>query len=276
MYMGYSDEYIKEPTTDVTQIDGFTIDSQGNIDVENSKLTNIKPGTDDTDALTKKQVYNHIKANLGDGSTPVDLADYLKKDGSIAMTADLSMGDIKKVNLGLPENNKDAVNKGYLTTSLSNIANVNDVFIIDGTSLMKGHLIMDFNRVRSIGNPRSGFSDAIPYIYFTNWYFNLDSEQNKILAQSQIDMKDKKITRLKEPLHHKDAATKFYIDNSTVLKADISYVDNEISRNLGTINLTSYLKSDGSIKMISDLDLNNNFIDNLKTAQFGHEAVNFI
>ena len=68
------------------------------------------------------------------------------------------------------------------------------------------------------------------------------------------------ITGLQENSHHKDAATKFYIDNSMVLKADISYVDNEVAKNLGAIDLTSYLKRDGSVKMISDLDLNNNLL----------------
>ena len=33
--------------------------------------------------MTKKQIYDHIKANGGDSSSsPVDLTDYLKKDGS--------------------------------------------------------------------------------------------------------------------------------------------------------------------------------------------------
>ena len=47
------------------------------------KLTHLKPGTDDSDVLTKKKNYDHIKANGGDSSSyPLDLTDYLKKDGS--------------------------------------------------------------------------------------------------------------------------------------------------------------------------------------------------
>ena len=76
---------------------------------------------------------------------------------------------------------------------------------------------------------------------------------------------------LQEPIHHKDAATKFYTDNSMViLKADKSYVDQKVSQASGNINLSHYLKRDGSVKMIYDLDLNNNFNDNLKPAQSGH------
>ena len=60
--------------------------------MENKKLTNLKPGTDDSDVLTKKQIYDHIKANVGSSSSPpIDLTDYLKKDGSVPMTGHLQM-----------------------------------------------------------------------------------------------------------------------------------------------------------------------------------------
>ena len=54
--MGYSDGIIKEPTFDFTHIDGFTIDSRGNIDVENRKLTNVIKGTNINDAINKKTI----------------------------------------------------------------------------------------------------------------------------------------------------------------------------------------------------------------------------
>ena len=50
--------------------------------MENKKLTNLKPGTDDSDVLTKRQIYDHIKANGGGSSNPsIDLTNYLKRDG---------------------------------------------------------------------------------------------------------------------------------------------------------------------------------------------------
>ena len=59
---------------------GFVITKDGNYDIRNKKLTNVKPGMDDSDVLTKKQIYDHIKANGGDSSRPsVDLTDYFKK-----------------------------------------------------------------------------------------------------------------------------------------------------------------------------------------------------
>ena len=53
---------------------------------------NLNPGQNDNDVLTKKQIYDHIKANGGgSSSTPVDLSDHLKRDGSVAMTGHLQM-----------------------------------------------------------------------------------------------------------------------------------------------------------------------------------------
>ena len=55
-------------------------------------MTNLKPGAEDDDCLTKKQIYDHVKANGGDSSSsPVDLSDYLKRDGSLALTGHLQM-----------------------------------------------------------------------------------------------------------------------------------------------------------------------------------------
>ena len=93
---------------------------------------------DDSDVLTKKQIYDHIKANGGDSSRPsIDLTDYLRKDGSIGMTghlqinyngiedignlrngksgltADLDMKNHKIVNLKTPENSTNAVNWSF-------------------------------------------------------------------------------------------------------------------------------------------------------------------
>ena len=68
-----------------------------------NKLTNLKPGTEDSDALTKKQIYDHIKANGGDSSSaPVDLTDYIKRDGSVAMTGHLQMNHNRIEDIGNP------------------------------------------------------------------------------------------------------------------------------------------------------------------------------
>ena len=62
-----------------------------------------------------------------------------------------------------------------------------------------------------------------------------------------------------------------------VLKADISYVDDEIVKiqHSGSVDLSPYLKRDGSIAMTKNLNMNNSNINNVKAVTSGHEATNF-
>ena len=79
---------------------GFKLTSDGNYDMENKKLTNLKPGQNNGDCLTKKQIYNHVMVNGGSSSQPVDLTNYLKKDGSDQMTGLLDMNNRRNQNVG--------------------------------------------------------------------------------------------------------------------------------------------------------------------------------
>ena len=96
---------------------GFKLTTDGNYDMKNKKLTNLKPGTDDSDVLTKKQTYDHIKVNGGSSSKLVDLTDYLKKDGSVPLTSDLSIGNNKLINLKEGTDNNDAVTYHQLSNT---------------------------------------------------------------------------------------------------------------------------------------------------------------
>ena len=80
---------------------GFKLTENGNYDMEIKKLTNLKPGTDDGDFLTKKQIYDHVKGNGGAGKA-IDLTDYLKKDGSDEMNGLLNMNSRRIENLANP------------------------------------------------------------------------------------------------------------------------------------------------------------------------------
>ena len=51
---------------------GFKLDSDGNYDLENKKLTNVKNGDDDHDVWVKSQIENYVanKTDLLNGSLP--------------------------------------------------------------------------------------------------------------------------------------------------------------------------------------------------------------
>ena len=62
-----------------------------NLNMDNKKIINLRPPTASTDAATKKYV-DDITSSGGSSGSRLDLSNYLKKDGSVAMTGPLKMG----------------------------------------------------------------------------------------------------------------------------------------------------------------------------------------
>ena len=94
---------------------GFDLDGDGNYDMENKKLTNVKTPTSNADAATKKYIDDEIgKASTGHTA---NLGSYLKKDGSVPMTGDLDVGNHKITNVATPTTNTDSANKKYVDDS---------------------------------------------------------------------------------------------------------------------------------------------------------------
>ena len=69
-------------------------------------------------------------------------------------------------------------------------------------------------------------------------------------------MNAKRVTNARTPILNNDLATKAYVDTRS-----------------SNVDLTPFLKKDGSMPMTSDLNLNNSKIVNLKKAESGHDAV---
>ena len=135
---------------------GYELTPDGNYNMENKKLTNLKPGQNDNDILTKKQLYDHIKANGGDSSTtPVDLTDYIKKDTSTGgFSSDLTMNNQIISGLKSGSNSDDAINKNQLDIGLKTKANKNELnnyLKTDGSNKMLAALNMDNRRIENVG-----------------------------------------------------------------------------------------------------------------------------
>ena len=101
----YVDDSI--PDTSVYLKKDGTVAMTGNLNTKNTKIINLRPPTTDTDAATKKYVDDNI------GGSP-DLSDYLKKDGTVAMTGNLNSNNNKIINLGKPTSDTDATTKYYV------------------------------------------------------------------------------------------------------------------------------------------------------------------
>ena len=192
---------------------------------------------------------------------------------------DYDMQNKKLVNVDEGENNQDVVNKHQLDVGLQTKPNKTDVLLLDGTSHMVG---------------------------------DLDLRGNKIILPGEIQMNRKLITNLDTDENQDlSAVNMITLKNKVEPKADKDYVDFEITKQNALINNTFVKKTgdqmngdlilphdsypvDGntnkaisyetqreiflsrreSFPMQADINMNNNFIQNITTPTSSHQATN--
>ena len=194
-------------------------------------------------------------------------------------TGDYDMQNKKLVNVDEGENNQDVVNKHQLDVGLQTKPNKTDVLLLDGTSHMVG---------------------------------DLDLRGNKIILPGEIQMDRKLITNLDTDENQDlSAVNMITLKNKVEPKADKDYVDFEITKQNALINNT-FVKKTGdqmngdlilphdsypvegntnkaisyetqreiflsrreSFPMQADINMNNNFIQNIATPTSSHQATN--
>ena len=194
-------------------------------------------------------------------------------------TGDYDMQNKKLVNVDEGVKNQDAVNKHQLDVGLQTKPNKTDVLLLDGTTHMTG---------------------------------DLDLRGNKIILPGEIDMDQKLITNL-DTNENQDlsAVNMITLKNKVEPKADKDYVDFEMTKQTVLINNT-FVKKTGdqmngdlilphdsypvegntniaisyetqreiflsrreSFPMQADINMNNNFIQNVATPTSSHQGVN--
>ena len=194
-------------------------------------------------------------------------------------TGDYDMQNKKLVNVDEGENNQDVVNKHQLDVGLQTKPNKTDVLLLDGTSHMVG---------------------------------DLDLRGNKIILPGEIQMDRKLITNLDTDENQDlSAVNMITLKNKVEPKADKDYVDFEITKQNALMNNTFVKKTgdqmngdlilphdsypvDGntnkaisyetqreiflsrreSFPMQADINMNNNFIQNIAAPTSSHQATN--
>ena len=194
-------------------------------------------------------------------------------------TGDYDMQNKKLVNVDEGENNQDVVNKHQLDVGLQTKPNKTDVLLLDGTTHMVG---------------------------------DLDLRGNKIILPGEIQMDQKLITNLDTDENQDlSAVNMITLKNKVEPKADKNYVDFEITKQNALINNTFvkktgdqmngdlilphdsypvggntnkaisyesqreiFLSRQESFPMQADINMNNNFIQNITTPTSSHQATN--
>ena len=205
------------------------IEAQNPIDMKNEKNSNLAEGTDNNDAITKHQ----LQTGLAPKADKTELSDYLKKDGSIALTNNLDLGDNKIVNVKEATSGTDAVNFTQLNNELYR-------YLHESGGDMTGDIRMNNNSIYGIGNVENDTSAV------NRKYVN-DELDKKLDKNKDFSMGNNKITSLRNP------------DDSNEL-VNKSYVDQKVSQAGGSVDLTPYLKRDGTVSMTGNLNMSLNKI----------------
>ena len=197
----------------------------------------------------------------------------------LTVTGDYDMQNKKLVNVDEGENNQDVVNKHQLDVGLQTKPNKTSVLLLDGTTHMVG---------------------------------DLDLRGNKIILPGEIQMNRKLITNLDTDENQDlSAVNMITLKNKVEPKADKNYVDFEITKQNALIN-NAFVKKTGyqmngdlilphdsypvegntnkaisyetqreiflsrqeSFPMQADINMNNNFIQNIATPTSSHQVTN--
>ena len=197
----------------------------------------------------------------------------------LTVMGDYDMQNKKLTNVDEGENNQDVVNKHQLDVGLQTKPNKTDVLLLDGTTHMVG---------------------------------DLDLRGNKIILPGEIQMDRKLITNLDTDENQDlSAVNMITLKNKVEPKADKDYVDFEITKQNASINNTFvkktgdqmngdlilphdsypvggntnkaisyesqreiFLSRQESFPMQADINMNNNFIQNIATPTSSHQATN--
>ena len=117
-----------------------------NLNMNNKKINHLALPTSLNDATNKKYVDDTLLLNN------VAMSNYLKKDGSVAMTGNLNISGNKIVGLATPTSNTDAATKKYVDDNAGS-PDLSDYLEKDGTVAMTGNLNVGNNKIVNLRDP---------------------------------------------------------------------------------------------------------------------------
>lgn len=182
---------------------------------------------------------------------------FLKHDGSVIPTQDLSMGDHKITNLKTPTTGTDAATKAYVDQKVSDAAN-------GGASAVVEEFTKDVDAsgysLKNLKDP-SDAQDASTKKY-------VDDTVTSKIAEIQIpdafngDLGNKRLQNVSEPEQATDGATKNYVDTQLQTKATTREVDQKISQAKSEIESGIDTKADARIaRALASISFPNNESD---------------
>ena len=212
---------------------GFKLDADGNYDIENKKLTNVKKGDDDDDVMVKSQIEGYVsnKTQYLDGVNPGQVVNskaviyspsggihsnalYLKDQYGQEVHIHTENQDLNQCRLHI-ENLKNfdgygnRIKSNIMVTSIDQTIEGKKIFhdievptpTIDGHASNKAYVDNEISKI-------SDASDDSNYI-----------KKSGDTMSGNLNMDNHMITNVKTPINDNDVANKGYIDNHLIQSA---------------------------------------------------------
>ena len=242
---------------------GFSLTSDGNYDMNNKKLKNVGEGVESSDTVTKHQLETEINSKIN--SSP-SLNNFVKKD-SPEVAADLDMKGYGIKNMKVtPRDDASATSRKYVDGKLNTKADksvLSQYIKRDGSVQMVGNLQMNGKGITGLSNVPYYNGEATIKRYVDDKvnvkadksdlnnkadksdlddYLKLDGTKP---MQGNINMNNKRITRLPDPQLADEPVTRKFLANSNTLFYNI------------------FLDLDGNSKMRGNIKMNDKRVTGL-------------
>ena len=207
-------------------------------------ITQSKEGTANNHLVTKKYVNDEI------AKIP---SDFLKKDGSVAMTGDLNMNEQRVKNTLDPSDEQDTVNKRYLESQLTDYLKRNGQSPMTFDLNMNSYKIVNLKDITSSSND----SEAVNKKYVDLNFLKLDGS---VSMSGDLNMATNKIKNLGTPLAHEDDAAV----NVEFFNSELNASNHNISRQITTaykkyvdeshISSSDHFRKNAFLYLMEDVD----------------------
>ena len=312
--MGLFNEHSSTTKTDSSSTKGpsgpqgiaYKLDANGNFDIENKKLTNVKNGDMDKDVMTKSQIEGYVsnKTQYIDNINPGEVKNnkaaiysntgslhsnslYLKDQYKQEVILHTENQDDNQIRLYIPNlKNNDSfggrLKSSLVITSLDQIIEGRKVFhnievpnpAIDSQACNRAFLLNELSKISDNYVRKSG--DAmIGSLIVPKDNYPVQGDLNKVISyetQREIFLSKKEGGRMNQAIDMNGNS----IDNLPLPTAidhacNKGYVDNKVNQKADRSHLDDYMKLDGSKSMTGTLNMNNNRITNLPSPHLSTE-----
>ena len=285
---------------------GYKLNANGNFDIENKKLTNVKNGDMDKDVMTKSQIEGYVsnKTQYIDNINPGEVKNnkaaiysntgslhsnslYLKDQYKQEVILHTENQDDNQIRLYIPNlKNNDSfggrLKSSLVITSLDQIIEGRKVFhnievpnpAIDSQACNRAFVLNELSKISDNYVRKSG--DAmIGSLIVPKDNYPVQGNLNKVLSyetQQEIFLSKREGGKMLQPIDMNG----FSIDNLPLPTAvdhasTKGYTDNKVDSKAKKSDLNDYMKLDGSKVMTGTLNMNNNRITNLPSPHLSTE-----